>query len=110
MAIEALEREVNNGGYAQLFVNSAEYVPITVDALERIGCSETAALTQEAIAALGVSGSLTPDAIQRAIEEDNPNREERLEECTNRYFQVAGDLAAPLMEYIKGNRSRITVG
>ena len=37
LAIEALEREVNNGGYSQFFVNgSLEFVPTVVAACSRI--------------------------------------------------------------------------
>jgi hypothetical protein len=35
LAVEALEREVNNGGYGQFFLNSREYASIIVDALGR---------------------------------------------------------------------------
>jgi hypothetical protein len=53
LAVEALEREVNNGGYEQFFLNSTrEYAPIIVDALTRIGCRRTAAITQKALDAL----------------------------------------------------------
>src|SRR5258708_3662696 len=39
VAIEALEREVNNGGYDQFFFNSSrEVVPAIVESLQRIGC------------------------------------------------------------------------
>src|SRR5215470_8182521 len=42
LAVEALEREVNNGGYEQFFINSSkEFAPIMVEALGRIGCGET---------------------------------------------------------------------
>jgi hypothetical protein len=50
LAIEALEREVNNGGYHQFFVNSSrEFVGIIVRALVRINCPKTAEITQRAI-------------------------------------------------------------
>jgi hypothetical protein len=40
LAVEALEREVNNGGYAQFFQNSSrEYASMIVNALRRIGCT-----------------------------------------------------------------------
>ena len=43
LAVEALEREVNNGGYDQFFVNSSrEFAPTVVSALQRIGCKKTA--------------------------------------------------------------------
>ncbi len=39
LAVEALEREVNNGGYSQFFVNSSrEYSSLVVEALEAIDC------------------------------------------------------------------------
>ena len=43
LAVEALEREVNNGGYDQFFINSSrEFAPTIVDALQRIGCKKAA--------------------------------------------------------------------
>ena len=49
LAVEALEREVNNGGYDQFFTNSSQFVPTIVDSLQRIGCERTAMITQRAI-------------------------------------------------------------
>src|SRR5213592_1958422 len=50
LAIEAIEREVNNGGYGQFFVNSSrEYALIIVNALRAIGCTKTAEITQKAL-------------------------------------------------------------
>jgi hypothetical protein len=49
LAIEALEREVNNGGYEQFFTNSSkEYASVIIDALNRIGCVQVADLTNRA--------------------------------------------------------------
>jgi Domain of unknown function (DUF4375) len=53
MAIEAMEREVNNGGYGQFFMNSSKhFAPYIVQALQTIGCFEFAALMTNAIAEL----------------------------------------------------------
>jgi hypothetical protein len=50
LAVMALEREVNNGGFDQFFVNSSrQYAPIIVSALETIGCTEVAALARQAV-------------------------------------------------------------
>ena len=49
LAVEALEREVNNGGYGQFFVNTSEFAPVILDALRRIGCPKTAKITQRAL-------------------------------------------------------------
>ncbi len=110
LAIEALEREVNNGGYWQFFVNSSnEYASILVDALNRIGSAAAAGLTQQAIDVLGIDGPLTVEAIERAMEDESDERDDRLGECDGCYYRVVGDLAGPLLEFIKGNRDKITL-
>ncbi|MFZ1087617.1 MAG: DUF4375 domain-containing protein, partial [Terracidiphilus sp.] len=56
LAVVALEREVNNGGFGQFFANaSGQYTAIIVDALLAIGCVETANVTSGAINALGIA-------------------------------------------------------
>ena len=110
LAIEALEREVNNGGYNQFFFNSSnEFTPIIVDALNRIGCSATAAITQRAIDSLGIQGTITVDAIEAAMEKDNEDRDDRLNECDDEYYEKAGDLAGPLLGFIKNYKSNINL-
>jgi len=110
LAVEALEREVNNGGYDQFFINSSnEYASIVVDALNRIGCTETAKLTKEAIDILGIEGPITVEAIDRVMEKENEERDEKLGECDDRYYEMAGDLAGPLLEFIKSNKDKITL-
>src|SRR2546421_9028027 len=49
LAVEALERELNNGGYGQFFLNTPAYAPIIVDALRRIGCPKVAEITDRAV-------------------------------------------------------------
>jgi hypothetical protein len=110
LAIEALEREVNNGGYDQFFTNSSkEYAPIVVDALTRIGCADVALLTQQAIDVLGIEGQVAVEAIDRVMQDESDERDEKLGECDDRYYKVAGDLAGPLLEFIKRNKDRIAV-
>ncbi len=111
LAVEALEREVNNGGYSQFFLNSSkEYAPIVVDALNRIGCGDAALLTQRAIEALGIGGPMTVEAIDLAMERDNGERDAKLQECDERYYGVVGCLAAPLLEFVRRNRDKFVIG
>src|ERR671913_562859 len=50
LAIESLEREVNNGGYEQFFTSSSkEYASIIIYSLEKIGSEEGVKVTQKAI-------------------------------------------------------------
>jgi len=111
LAVEALEREVNSGGYSQFFFNSSnEFTPIVVHSLGAIGCSEVAELTQLAIDMLGINGPITVDAIDCVMENESDELEERLDVCDEQYYKVAGDLSGPLFEFIKANRDEITLG
>jgi hypothetical protein len=110
LAIEALEREVNNGGYDQLFVNSSKvYAAVIVHALRRIGCTRAAELTKLAIDALGIGGAITVEAIDQEIYEENAERDAKLTECDAEYYDVVGDLSGPLFEFIKRNRDKVVL-
>jgi hypothetical protein len=112
-AIEALEREVNNGGYDQFFFNSNEYVDVIEAALESIGCPHTARITRDAIAHLEIEGDLTPENVSRAVEacEDEEERASRLSACDQRYFEgVEEPISDRLFSWIERNRERIRIG
>ena len=110
LAIEALEREVNNGGYSQFFFNSSkEYAPILVNSLKRIGCENVALLSQEAIAILGITDNLTVEAIDAAMDAENEERDEKLSDCDSKYYSEAGDLSEPLLNFIKMNKTKIII-
>jgi Domain of unknown function (DUF4375) len=113
-AIEALEREVNNGGYDQFFLNSSnEYVGIIVAALESIGCPHTARVTRDAIEHLGSQGDLTPENASGAAKacEDEEGRASRLSGCDQRYFEgIEEPISDRLFSWIERNRQRIRVG
>ena len=111
LAVEAVEREVNNGGFDQLFTDASKALaPYFVDSLDAIGAGEAARLTRQAIDALGIDGPVTVEAVDRAMERDSEARDDALAECDDRYYEHAGDLADPLFAYIKANRARITLG
>ena len=110
VAIEALETEVNNGGYDQFFRNSSnEYTPIIVDSLNRIGCNDVAILTQRAIDSLGIEGPITVNNVQDAISKNNEGRDNILDECDQEYYAKADGLAIPLFEFIKKNKDKINI-
>jgi len=110
LAIQALDCEVNNGGYSLVFVNSSkELTPALVDALRRIGCVEKAALTQQAIAALGINGPITVDAIDRVMAVHDDERDAKLLEYDQRYYQITEDVAGSLFAFIKRNKRRIVL-
>ena len=111
LAIEALEREVNNGGYKQFFTNSSkEYASVIVDALNRIGCTQVAELTSKAINALAIDGALTVDAIDHVMRSEHEERTAKLSKCDGQHFHLRTDLAETLFEFIKSTRAKIIIG
>src|SRR5262245_14810776 len=81
LAIEALEREVNNGGYGQFFVNSSrEFTPVIAHALRRIGCPKTAEITEEAVRIV-TQFPMTAEEIENGSWEDNDSRQDALDRC-----------------------------
>jgi hypothetical protein len=107
LAIEALEREVNNGGYGQFFVNSSrEFAPILVDALRRIGCSRTAEITEKALKIVQKI-PMTEHEIANGTWEENEERQDALDECDSLYFQRPENIEESLFAFIKANRAKI---
>jgi hypothetical protein len=109
LAVEALEREVNNGGYAQFFTNSSkEFASRVAQALDAIGCPRFAAITRDAVAALGISGEVTEAAVDGAMASADDRRLEALSACDEAYYGVGDeDIAARLLAFIEDHRSAI---
>jgi hypothetical protein len=107
LAVEAMEREVNNGGYNQFFTNSSrEFAPTIVDSLQRIGCKKTANITQRAIKALGVL-DLTAEAVDIVMASDDEQRLAKLNRCDDAYYKNAEPIAERLFAFIKANKAGI---
>jgi hypothetical protein len=107
LAIEALEREVNNGGYGQFFVNSSrDYAPIIVNALRRIGCPKTAEITQKALKIVQKI-PMTDEEIENGTWEENKDRQDALGECDTLYFDRPENIEESLFAFIKANRAKI---
>ena len=106
LAVEASEREVNNGGYGQFFENSSqEFAPIIVQALIRIGCPRTAEITQRAIKSLHLP-TLSVETIEAVVAGDKMNDDE-LNDCDSSYFRAGEDIAGQLFAFIKTNKDAI---
>jgi Domain of unknown function (DUF4375) len=111
LAVEGLEREVNNGGYSQFFINSSnEYVDVIEEALLAIGCPKVAAITRDAIAALGIAGPVSPDEAAEVAGGENTAVADGLHACDDRYYASDEPIADRLFAWIKQNRASIRVG
>jgi hypothetical protein len=104
LAVEALEREVNNGGYSQFCVNSSnEFLDVIEPALQAIGCPKTAQITGAAIAALSIEGEVTGSKAEAAVLAHRSEVLEALDRCDDRYFENDEPIAAKLFAWIKQN-------
>ncbi|WP_367873361.1 DUF4375 domain-containing protein [Luteolibacter sp. Populi] len=105
LAVEALERSVNNGGYRQFFDSSSEYVPSIVGALERIGCPNCAAITGDAVEALALPAD--SGAISDFMSHLPDEIEDQLGKCDSRYYGNRESIESGLFAYIEKNRHEI---
>jgi hypothetical protein len=112
LAVEAMEREVNNGGYDQLFRSCAKEALRLVEALRRIGCPKTAALTERALGALKIKGPITAAAIEDAMDRDDEARDAELGKCDAAYYRggAVGPIEDRLFAYVKANAADIRLG
>jgi hypothetical protein len=107
LAVEAMEREVNNGGHAQFFVNtSRDFVPFIGDALQHIGCPKTAEIMQRAIA-IAEQHPFSKMEIKNGTWDDNEERSDALSDCDNEYFERPENIEESLFAFIKANRAKI---
>jgi len=109
LAVEAMEREVNNGGFAQFFQNdSCRFTPYLSAALSRIGATKTQALVDKAIDTLGM-GLLTSSTdvsdfyaqMQEAVEKDETI--DNLDTLDAKYYELREDVCDLLFQYVKQN-------
>ncbi|MGA2598445.1 MAG: DUF4375 domain-containing protein [Bryobacteraceae bacterium] len=102
LAVEALEREVNNGGYSQFFTNTPAFVPTVVDSLLR------AAITGSAIDAL-LLRDLTVQNIANAMAAEDDDINDELSRCDQLYYQSGESIEDQLFAFINANKDSITL-
>lgn len=106
LAVMALNREVNNGGYHQFFVNSScRFVPIIVEFLQCIDCAATAGITERAIGVLGIE-VLTPESVTGAVLKEDPRRDKILDALDREFYKV-NELEAQLFSFVETHQNNI---
>lgn len=101
-AIWAVESEVNNGGFAQYFLNnSSETAGFVAEALDAIDAPRTADICRRAIE-VGFPDGLPSDAeaIRSAASDFSSETEEKLNELDAEFFQYPHDLTELLFAYV----------
>lgn len=107
LAVEGLEREVNNGGYSQFLINSSvEFAPEIEESLRKINCPITAEISKAPLKALRIP-EISIKAIEQAMQEPDAERNKELADCDRRYFQGTEPIAERLLEFIREHRRAI---
>ena len=105
LAIRALDREVNNGGYNQFFLNSShQYTAIIVDACNVIGCEATASVTAKAISALQLA-DVTAAAVANVMSKRNSERTRLLKACDKRFYRLT-EIPPKLFRFVESHEEK----
>ncbi|MDH4472931.1 MAG: DMP19 family protein [Fluviicola sp.] len=101
--IQCLEREVNNGGFNQYFINSSgEYAHQTIESLKRIGANTTADILQKAIDQFPEK-KVPQDRDERneLVEQIEATANEVWNELDQQFYEYADDLNALNINFVK---------
>ncbi|EFM08813.1 hypothetical protein PaecuDRAFT_4278 [Paenibacillus curdlanolyticus YK9] len=99
LCLMGIEREVNNGGFDQFFLNSAgEYKLETLESLKKIGASYTASLLEEAIRI--VEDPNPPGTKEDEDDEYTEIQRERLDELDDKFYEYKEDLLELQLKFI----------
>jgi hypothetical protein len=108
LAVEALEREVNNGGYDQFFLNSSRaYAGDLERALRAIGCPEQADIARRAVEALKIKGAVTAESVEAAHAAAGDDLSDVLGSLDDEYYSSDEPIADRLFAFVKANRAAI---
>ena len=102
---QALEKEVNNGGFAQFFFNSDGcFGNEIVSSFEKIGAMKTAEICKKAISIYGDKVPTDRDEREEILISDDEKEEERIEailnECDDAFFEYEDDLVELNYQFI----------
>jgi len=102
-----LEREVNNGGFNQCFINSSgDYAHETILSLMAIGANKTASILQEAIDQFpNKKVPKDKDEREEIVEQIEGTANEVWEELDKKFMEYEDDLNALNIAYIRKNKS-----
>jgi hypothetical protein len=110
LAVEAMEREVNNGGYDQFFFNSSrEHALFLVRALTLIGCPNAAAISAEAIDVVGIKEAFDDARLDETLLNLSDSQKDHLNECDSRYYSNTEPIADRLFNFIEQHKNEIRI-
>ncbi len=105
-AVDAFQREVNNGGFEQYLCNSSGALAgELLDALRAVGAERVAEIYRPALAALLTVWLEDEEERRKLLDEVLTERvSERLDQCDERFYECSDDLEQLLYHCIVQNR------
>jgi len=106
--VDGLEREVNNGGFAQFFENSAgDHALDTIDGLRALGAPKLAALVTEAVRMFPQGRPATDrERRQRQLDQLDQAARDRLDQLDTAFYQSPENLAALERAYVRAHQDQ----
>ena len=105
--IENLEREINNGGFNQFYLNSSgNYANETVDYLKKIGANKTAEIVKRANAEWP-NNQVPKDRTERQIvlERIEEKADPIWENCDQDFYKYPDHITDLLLDFVKKNKT-----
>ena len=105
--LDALEREVNNGGFDQFFFNSSGDTAMeTIAALERLGAKHTAALVRRAVAVFPDGQPVADrDAREKQMATLPDSARELWSKLDDEFYEYRDNLAVLERAYVQAHRA-----
>lgn len=103
-AVEAMQREVNNGGWEQFFRNSSGALAYDlVPALQAIGSKENRSIAERAVRLFGKPPSLGDEDRTKHLDKLTRGGNNPWETLEDEFYQGPEDLEAMIVEFIARN-------
>lgn len=105
--VEALEAEVNNGGFDQYFFNTnGKYSEETLEALKKIGAVKTYKIVQEAFR-IFPENPIPKDIEKRRdlLENIDSKTSQRWTELEDQFYLYEENIGGLLLKYVKGHKT-----
>jgi hypothetical protein len=114
LAVEEMEREVNNGGFSQFFTNSsARFASVIAPSLKLIDCPKSAEICTSAVATLSLPATFDEEVVRAAAENLDDEHLERLNALDAEYFSndegADEGIARKLFEYVEAHQGEIRI-
>lgn len=111
LCLDALEREVNNGGFAQFFENSAgDHALETIEALRTLGAPRVAGLVAEAVAVFPDGGPATDrERRQRQVEQLDDRARAKLDQLDGAFQDYPERLTVLERQYVRDHQEQFNM-